>query len=88
MQNVFWLVAIYRVSVSRRIVKLAYVAYKESIVMSAVHEEIRKYVEGQTVVGRLRRCSSVRKIVELLNENRIDTAEMFRLKEDDGSWDI
>jgi len=98
MQNIFWLVAIHRVPVSRRLVKFAYVAYKESIVMSDVHEEIKKYVKGQTVTDRLHRDSALGKIVELLNGNRIDTEEMFKLKggigkihfseNDDESWVI
>jgi hypothetical protein len=98
MQNIFWLVAIHRVPVSRRLVKFAYVAYKESIVMSDVHEEIKKHVKGQTVIDRLHRDSALGKIIELLNGNRIDTEEMFKLKggidkihfskNDDESWVI
>jgi len=98
MQNAFWLVAIYQVPVSRRLVKLAYVAYKESEVTPRIHEEIRKYVDGQTVNDRLHRDGALTKIVELLNGNRINTEEMFELKgdigninfsgQDDKSWDI
>jgi hypothetical protein len=84
MQNIFWFVAIYRVPVSRRIVKLGFTAYKESIVKSDIHEEIRKHVEGQSVRDRLRRDSALDKIIELLNGNRINTAEMFELKKDMG----
>jgi len=84
MQNVFWLAAIYHVPVSRRLVKLAYVAYKESIVKTDVHEDIKKYVEGQNVLDRLRRDSALEKIVELLNKNRINTEEMFGLQVDIG----
>jgi len=88
MQNIFWLVAIYHVPVSRRIVKLGFMAYKEYIVMSDIHEEIRKHVEGQSVRDRLRRDSALDKIIELLNENRINTAEMFELKKDMGNIDF
>ena len=88
MQNIFWLVAIYHVPVSRRIVKLGFMAYKESIVMSDIHEEIRKHVEGQNVRDRLRRDSALDKIIELLNGNRINTAEMFELKKDMGNIDF
>jgi len=88
MQNVFWLVAIYHVPVSRRLLKLAFMAYKDSIVMSGVHEEIRRHVEGQRVRDRLHRDSALNKIVELLNRNRINTAEMFGLKEDIGNVDF
>jgi hypothetical protein len=95
MQNIFWFVAIYRVPVSRRIVKLGFTAYKELIVMSDIHEEIRKHVKGQSVRDRLHCDSALDKIIELLNGNRINTAEMFELKdtgiidfsgEDDERW--
>ena len=96
MQNIFWLVAIRRVPVSRRIVKLSFKSYKESILMSDVHEEIKKHVEGQKVLDQLRRDSTLSKIIELLNGNRVNTTEMFELKtdignveflgEDDESW--
>jgi hypothetical protein len=88
MQNVFWLVAIYRVPVSRRLVKLAFVAYKDSILKAVVHEDIKKHVEGQTVLDRLRRDSALDKIVELLNRNRIDTEEMFKLEGNIGNVDV
>ena len=85
---IFWLAAIYHAPVSRRLVKLAYVAYKEPTVMLDIHEDIKKYVEGQTVRDRLQRDSALSKIIELLNENRIDTQEMFRLKRDMGDVDF
>jgi len=98
MQNVFWLVTIYHTPVSRRLVKLAYVAYKESIAKTDVHEDIKKHVEGQNVFDRLRRDNALDKIVELLSRNRIDTEEMFKLRgsignvrfsrQDDESWVI
>ena len=88
MQNIFWLVAIYHVPVSRRIVKLGFKAYKESIVMSNIHEEIKKHVEGQRVFDRLRRDNTLDKIIELLNRNRINTTEMFDLKKDIGNVDF
>jgi hypothetical protein len=88
MQNVFWLISIYQVPVSRRLVMLAYRAYRESTVMPQVHEEIRKHVEGQAVYNRLDRDNALGKIVELLNRNRINTEEMFRLKGDIGPIDL
>ena len=88
MQNVFWLVSVYQVPVSRRLIKLAYYAYKESTVMSQAHEEIRKHVATQTVHHRLDRDNALNKIEELLNGNRINTEEMFRLKDDIGEIDL
>jgi len=80
MQNIFWLVTISHTPVSPRLVKLAYVAYKESIMKTNVHEDIKKHVEEQNVLDRLRRDNALDKIVELLQKNRIDTEEMFRLQ--------
>jgi hypothetical protein len=88
MQTVFWLVSIYKVPVSRRLIMLACCAYKESTVMPQVHEEIRKHVAGQAVHHRLDRDNALSKIVELLNGNRINTEEMFRLKGDIGQIDL
>jgi len=88
MQNVFWLISIYQVPVSRRLIKLAYYAYRESTVMPQVHEKIRKHVEGQAVYHRLNRDNALSKIVELLNGNRINTEEMFKLKGDIGQIDL
>jgi len=88
MQNVFWLVAIYRVPVSIILVKVAYGAYKKSIVMPDVHERIKKHVEGQTVRDRLDRDSALSKVIDLLKEYSISTAEMFGSKEDMGNFDF
>jgi hypothetical protein len=88
MQNVFWLVSIYRVPVSRRLVLLACRAYKESTIMPQVHEEIRKHVAEQAVHHRLDRDNALNKIVELLNGNRINTEDMFKLKGDIGEIDL
>ena len=88
MQNVFWLVSIYQVPVSRCLIMLACRAYKESTVMPQIHEEIRKHVAEQAVRQRLDRDNALSKIVELLNGNRINTEEMFRLKGDIGQIDL
>jgi hypothetical protein len=88
MQNVFWLVSIYQVPVSRRLIMLACRAYQESTVMPQVHEEIRKHVAEQAVHHRLDRDNALSKIVELLNGNRINTEEMFRLKGDIAQIDL
>ncbi|KAF8805966.1 hypothetical protein BYT27DRAFT_7339503 [Phlegmacium glaucopus] len=88
MQNVFWLVSIYQVSVSRCLIMLAYRAYRESTVIAQVPEEIRKHVAGQAVHHRLDRDNALSKIEELLNRNRINTEEMFRLERDIGPIDL
>lgn len=88
MQNLFWLVAIYRVPVSRRLVKLAAKAYQESTVKAEVHFEVQEHVSKETVVNRVQRDSALGKIVELINHFRIDTEEMFRLRGDIGTIDV
>jgi hypothetical protein len=97
MQNVFWFSAIYGVPVTCRLVKLAYVAYEESIVMPNVHRDIKEFVDKQTFLDRIQRDDALSKIVEVLTRNCIDTEEMFRLEsdvkvvdfsqKDDESWD-
>lgn len=88
MQNLFWLVGIYRVPVSRRLIKLAAKAYEESEIRVQVHFEIEKHVEGATVLDRVHRDGALSKIVELIDLYRIDTAEMFELKDKIGVFDI
>jgi hypothetical protein len=88
MQNIFWLVSIYQIPVSPRLIILACSAYKESTVMAHAHEEIRKHVEAQVVHHRLNRDHALSKIEELLNGNRINTEEMFKLKGDIGPIDL
>ncbi|KIM75628.1 hypothetical protein PILCRDRAFT_78621, partial [Piloderma croceum F 1598] len=88
MQNVFWLVTIYCVPVSHHIVKLGFKAYKESIVMSNIYKEIKKHVEGQRVLDRLRHDNTLNKIIKLLNGNCINTTEMFDLKKNIGNVDF
>ena len=82
MQNVFWFSAIYGVPVTRRLVKLAYVAYEESTVMPNVHQDIKEFVDRQTFLARLQRDDALSKIIDVLTRNCIDTKEMFRLEPD------
>lgn len=88
MQNIFWLVSIYQMPLSPRLIMLACSAYKDSTMMAHAHEEIRQHVEAQFVHHRLDRDHSLSKIEELLNRNRINTEEMFRLKGEIGPIDL
>jgi len=88
MQNLFWFVAIYRVPVSRRLVKFAFKTYRESDVRSQVHFAIKEFVKGASVIDRMYRDPALGQIVELINRYRIDTAEMFDLKDQIGAFDI
>jgi hypothetical protein len=88
MQNLFWLMAIYRVPVSRRLVKLASLAYKDSEVRAQVHFEVEKYVRGTNIFNRIHRDGAIGQIIKLLNRYRTDTAEMFKLKDTFGRFNI
>src|SRR6202167_6346884 len=88
MQNLFWLVAIYRVPVSRRLIKFASKAYKESDAMADVHQEIESYVQGAGIIDRMHRDDAIRQMVELIDRYRIGTVEMFKLKDEFGAFDI
>jgi hypothetical protein len=81
MQNLFWLVAGDKHTVSRRLVKLAFRSYNESAMKAGAHHEIAEYVQGASVFDRADRDGALDKIVELINKHRIDSAEMFRLKD-------
>ena len=98
MQNLFWLMAIYHVPVSRRLVKFASLAYNDSEVRAQVHFEVEQYVQGANAFDRAHRDGAIGQIEDLLNRYRIDTAEMFKLKdairkftipgEEDEPWDF
>jgi len=88
MQNLFWLMTIYHVPVSRRLIKFASVAYKESEAKGEVHFEVDKYVQGANIIDRVQRDGAIGQIIELINRHRVDTAEMFKLKGAIGAFDV
>ncbi|KAF8812741.1 hypothetical protein BYT27DRAFT_7182460 [Phlegmacium glaucopus] len=79
----------YIVPVSRRLIMLAYRAYRESTVIAQVHKEIRKHIAEQAIYYRLDRDNALSKIEELLDRNRINTEEIIDLSgKDDISWNV
>lgn len=84
MQNLFWLVTIYRVPVSHCLVNLAAKAY-ESDIKVQVHTEIKKHVELE---GILSHKAALSKIVGLIDPHCMDTVEMFKLRGKIGVSDI
>jgi len=88
MQNIFWLVAINgNTKISRRLTKLAFKSYAESAVKAQVHLEIENYVNGAGVLDRGDRDNALTKVIELLNRNRIESADMFKLEGRIGAFD-
>ena len=87
MQNLFWFMAINHVPVSRRLVKLASLTYRESDVRSQVHHKIEMYVRRANIIDRAHRDGAIGQIVELIDSYRMDTAEMFKLKDAIGAFD-
>jgi hypothetical protein len=57
-------------------------------VRSQVHFAIEEFVKGASVIDRMHRDAALGQIVELINRYRIDTAEMFDLKDQIGAFDI
>jgi hypothetical protein len=97
MQNLFWLAVIDRHPISRRLIKLAFKAYEDSPGKAQVHADIGQYVSQAGVFDRANRDRVLDKIVELIERNRIESAEMHSLNGrigeidfsgDDEPWDV
>ncbi|KIM77072.1 hypothetical protein PILCRDRAFT_825611 [Piloderma croceum F 1598] len=96
MQNLFWLVTIHCAPISRRLIKFASKAYKESVAMADVHQMIKTYVRKLGIINHVHRDVWIRRIVESIDRYRIDTAEMFKPKDEtrlfdnsgDEPWDV
>jgi hypothetical protein len=97
MQNLFWLAVVDHHPITRRLIKLAFKAYQESPVKAQVHNAIIDYVKEAGLVERAGRDGVLAKIEELIDRNRIESAEMHALKNrmgdidftgDDEPWDV
>ena len=80
MQNLFWLVMITPRPVSRRLIKLAYMAYNKSEAKTEVHNKISKFVKDANLMTRVRRDNVLDEIIKVINDQRISSAEMFTLE--------
>ena len=97
MQNLFWLAVVDHHPITCHLIKLAFKAYEESPVKAQVHHSISDYVKEAGLFERAGRDGVLAKIEELIDENRIESAEMHALKSrmgdieftgDDEPWDV
>ena len=79
MQTLYWLTITDHRPITRRHIKLAYKAYMESPEKGKVHTDIKEYVKKAGVFERIGHDGVVAKIVELIDRNRIESAEMHNL---------
>jgi len=73
MEIIFGVVTIANHVLSRRLIKLAYKAYKDSNTKAQVHREINNHVKD---AHRVDREAAVNKIVELIRNGCLQTLEM------------
>ncbi|KIJ27243.1 hypothetical protein M422DRAFT_784985 [Sphaerobolus stellatus SS14] len=98
MQNIFWLTTMTEGHpITRRLIKLAFKSYQESTEKTQVHNDLYEYVKQAGLIERAGRDSVLEKIEQLINRNRIDSAEMHSLKDrisgidlraEDEPWDV
>jgi hypothetical protein len=88
MQNSFWLTAIYHAPVSPWLVKVAAKAYRKSVAMAVVHDEIKGFVKGANIIDHAHRDEAIGQIIGLINRYRIDSAKMFELKDKFSTVDV
>jgi hypothetical protein len=88
MQNIFWLIPDNSTLISRRVIKLAFMAYKESTVKAQIHSQIANFVERRNIIDRGNWDAALNKIVELINSSLISSSEMLVLKEKFKGFDI
>jgi len=79
MRNLFWLVEIHQVPVSDRLLKFASTYMPEG--RAQVHYEIKKYVQGTSIIDRAHRDSVLGRVVQVIDRYRINDADMFKLME-------
>ncbi|KIJ35988.1 hypothetical protein M422DRAFT_782383 [Sphaerobolus stellatus SS14] len=98
MQNIFWLTTMTEGRpITRRLIKLAFKSYQESREKTQVHNDLYEYVKQAGLIERAGRDGVLEKIEQLINRNRIDSAEMHSLKDrisgidllaEDEPWDV
>jgi hypothetical protein len=88
MQNLFWMVEIHNMPVSRRLVKFAFATYQKSRVKTQVHIDIKKYADGTNILDRVNRDGVIGKIFGLIDAYRIHPAEMFEQRNVFAGFDV
>jgi predicted PurR-regulated permease PerM len=95
-QLLFSVVAINNRPISRRLIKIVFAAYNDSIAKTQVHSDIREHVARAGVFSG-NRDSTLNKIIELIKQHHEGTDEMIRQKDQilafeypemDEQWDV
>lgn len=95
MQHIFILVRGEDLATSRRMIKLAYMAYNNSDLKSKAHIMIKDHAKNTNPIARGARDTTIDKIVEIISLFRIDSADLygqqvqsggFRVSEQDEPW--
>ncbi len=73
MEIIFGVVTSTNLALSRRLIKLAYMAYKQSYTRNQVHREINNHVKD---ARRADREGAVKKIVELIRKGCLQSLEI------------
>jgi hypothetical protein len=87
-QNLFRLTAIYHASISPWLIKVAAEGYKKSVTMAVFHDEIKGFVKGANITDHAHRDEVIGQIIGLIDHYRINSAEMFELKDKFSTVDI
>jgi len=96
-QLLFSVVASNNLPISRRLIKVTFAAYNDSIAKTQVHTKIREHVSKAGIFNPGNRDSALNKIVELIKHHHEGTAEMiqskqqilaFEFPEVDEQWDV
>jgi len=96
-QLLFSVVASDNLTISRRLIKITFAAYNDSIAKTQVHTKIREHVTKAGILNPRNRDSALNKIVELIKHHHEGTSEMIQLKqqilafefpEGDEQWDV
>jgi hypothetical protein len=82
MQSLFWLVQVRNghryTRITRRLIRLAINAYKDSGDRTRVHEEIRTWVKKTTAWKPDSKVSVLQKVVQLIETNRFEPPESYK----------
>ncbi|KIK01801.1 hypothetical protein K443DRAFT_6597 [Laccaria amethystina LaAM-08-1] len=90
MQVIFGLVINARLRLSRRLIKLAFAAYNNSIERRQVHNEIKEHVKS---AGRTDRDAALAMMLQLIKDRQIKTEDIDKAMEgfdndEDEHWDV
>jgi hypothetical protein len=90
MQSLFWLAQDrgYRIPITRRMLHLAVEAYKNSGDQTRVHDSIRDFVKKTTAWKPDETARILRKIVELIMQNKFEPPESYKTDARVGMGDV